>query len=230
MGNAPFDKKNPHFGSSYASLASVLDTVRSALAKNGLIVTNTLSVDSLTVTLAHSSGQWVDSTCRLPQFAKAQELGSFLSYMRRYMISALLNVSADEDDDGNAAQSPSNTSAAPAPQKRAVANPGASTPVPKAAAPVVSQAKPSTPDVTRSKVMAAAQAAGWAPESVTRFITAAYGVSLVRELKPEQVEYLIKVIGSKSHADAMAFLETPKQGELDTSFNFGENAPTRIGS
>jgi hypothetical protein len=237
MKNAPFDKKNPHFGSAYASLASVRDTVREPLAKHGLSVTQTLEDDRLVTTLMHASGQWVESSCRMPQSAKAQEIGSYLSYMRRYSLSALLNISADSDDDGNDANNipPAGSAGrANAPkassdgEKRSHAAPAASTPAPRA--PVVAPKKPeSTPDVNRSKVMAAAQSAGWAPESVTRYIDQAYGVKLVRDLTSDQVEYLIKVIKAKNTTDAMAALGAA--ADVDpTSFDFGANAPTRIGS
>jgi hypothetical protein len=54
--------------------------------------------------LVHTSGEWLASVVPVP-VAKgdAHGLGSALSYGRRYGLSALLALSTDEDDDGNAA-------------------------------------------------------------------------------------------------------------------------------
>jgi hypothetical protein len=52
--------------------------------------------------LAHSSGQWVESRMRLiPPKNDVQSMGSYITYLRRYMYSAIVGVvAADEDDDG----------------------------------------------------------------------------------------------------------------------------------
>lgn len=107
MGGAAKDKTNPHFGSKYADLASVMDACREPLAQNGLAVvqTTTSNPDGVAVTtkLLHSSGESIESTFWLPVVQKTpQGYGSALTYARRYSLSALVGVAA-EDDDGNAA-------------------------------------------------------------------------------------------------------------------------------
>jgi hypothetical protein len=108
------DSTNPHFKSRYADLSSVWDACRLPLSKNGLAVMQTTAVvnDKLTVvtTLAHSSGQWMRS--ELPVLVannNPQALGSALTYMRRYALSAIVGVAPGDDDDGNAAAVPSGT-------------------------------------------------------------------------------------------------------------------------
>lgn len=105
MGAAAKDKLNPHFGSRYADLASCLDACRKPLADNGLAMfqPSSASGPSVTVTtlLAHTSGEWI--SCDLTITAEkqtAQGLGSALSYARRYGLSSLIGLAAD-DDDGN---------------------------------------------------------------------------------------------------------------------------------
>ncbi len=100
---------NPHFGSNYADLGAVLDTVRPVFAKNGLAVLmapGNLEGDrvSLTWTLFHKSGQCIGGQMQLPIGSKntAQAAGSCITYMRRYMLAALAGI-AQVDDDGNAA-------------------------------------------------------------------------------------------------------------------------------
>ncbi len=106
MGPAIINRQNPHFKNRYADLAAVIDAVRKPLADNGLSVTQTTELGNgvliLRTTLWHASGQWLSSEYPLPLGAKPQELGSALTYGRRYELSALLGVAADEDDDGEA--------------------------------------------------------------------------------------------------------------------------------
>lgn len=108
FGIAEFDRVNPHFKSKYASLTSVMNTVRSPLQKNGLSVVQTLSENekgmALETTLLHSSGEWLSgSTPIMLSKEDMQGLGSAITYAKRYAISAMLGVVSDEDDDGNAA-------------------------------------------------------------------------------------------------------------------------------
>jgi hypothetical protein len=103
MKAAPFDRTNPHFKSKYASLASVVDTIRKPLADNGLSYTQTTEIREgaliLITTLRHRSGEIVTSEYPLPGMSKPQELGSALTYARRYSLSALVCIAADDDDD-----------------------------------------------------------------------------------------------------------------------------------
>jgi len=108
MQNAVMDKINPHFRSRYATLASVLDSIRKPLSDNGLAVTQTIGIQNggmvLTTMLMHTSGQWLSSEYPLP-IGKPQEMGSAQTYARRYSLAALVCNSSEEDDDANAAQS-----------------------------------------------------------------------------------------------------------------------------
>lgn len=108
MKAAPFDRTNPHFKSKYASLASVVETIRKPLADNDLSYTQTTEIRDgaliLVTTLRHSSGETVLSEYPLPAMSKPQELGSALTYARRYSLSALVCIAADDDDDAEGAR------------------------------------------------------------------------------------------------------------------------------
>jgi hypothetical protein len=105
------DTENPFFKSKYAPLANVVEATRKALALQKLSVVQ--SVDAadgkclITTMLVHESGQWFKGTLPVP-VAKmdAQGVGSASTYGRRYALSAMLGVAADDDDDGNAASKP----------------------------------------------------------------------------------------------------------------------------
>jgi ERF superfamily len=106
------DKINPHFKSSYASLASVWDACREPLSKNGLsIIQNPDMINGelfLITMLLHSSGQWMKSTIPVSNpKGTPHALGSSLTYMRRYSLSAMVGVAPCDDatdDDANAIQ------------------------------------------------------------------------------------------------------------------------------
>jgi hypothetical protein len=106
--NATLNKINPHFKSKYADLSSVIDSIREPLSANGLAVSQSIELREggmiLRTVLMHSSGQWIASEYPLPQTARPQELGSALTYARRYSLSSMVCNSADEDDDANAAE------------------------------------------------------------------------------------------------------------------------------
>jgi len=107
MKNAPLNKVNPHFKSKYADLASIRDSVIPALTANGIAVTQTPEFHDgnwvLVTTLRHSGGSFIDSAYPLT-IDKPQAMGSQLTYARRYALAAMCCISADEDDDANAAQ------------------------------------------------------------------------------------------------------------------------------
>jgi hypothetical protein len=95
-------KAGQKYSFSYATLDSVLSATTAALASNGIAVVCTIVDNRLTVRLMHSSGQWIASSCSVPPPTNdLQGFGSILTYLRRYMICALLNVAAEYDDDGH---------------------------------------------------------------------------------------------------------------------------------
>jgi len=102
------DSSNPFFKSKYADLASVWQACKEPLSKNGLAVIQATSyIDghlTLVTTLAHASGQWMRSFMPIvTEKQNAQGIGSAITYMRRYCLSAMVGITCDEDDDGNAA-------------------------------------------------------------------------------------------------------------------------------
>jgi hypothetical protein len=92
----------------YATLDAILDGIRAPLAGNGLSFTQTLERTPegmvMCMRLFHAAGGMLH-TC-MPIDAKAQkmqELGSLITFARRYQIAAFFGLAAEEDDDANAA-------------------------------------------------------------------------------------------------------------------------------
>jgi hypothetical protein len=101
---------NPHFNRNYADLASVWDAMREPFSANGLSIAhfptfgdNQIGLETM---LLHSSGQWIRSDVFMPFEVErgrnaAQSVGSAVTYLRRYVDSAIGSV-CPKDDDGEA--------------------------------------------------------------------------------------------------------------------------------
>jgi len=105
--HAVHDSKNPHFKNNYASLEAVIDTVKSALNENKIIISQPMIREDgqtyVVTQLIHESGQWLRSyTPVLLDKDTAQGQGSGISYARRYGLESLLCIGS-QDDDGNQA-------------------------------------------------------------------------------------------------------------------------------
>ena len=104
MKNAGFDSQNPHFKNQYASLAAVRDAVIPALSKHGIAVTQITVLDPFhLVTTLHKGDQSISSQWPL-SLAKPQEMGSQLTYARRYCLLAICGINGDVDDDAEEAK------------------------------------------------------------------------------------------------------------------------------
>lgn len=114
------DATNPAFRSKYADLAAIVEASR-VYAKHGVAVfqdaTTSDAGASVQTRLAHVSGQWIEFGPLTIPMAKrdAHGAGSATTYAKRYALSAALGISADEDDDGNAASLPGKKSVASEP-------------------------------------------------------------------------------------------------------------------
>lgn len=116
--------KNPFYNSKYADLANILKEVKPLLARYNLSVVQSTRSDSSTsahnaiaddflvtveTMIMHSSGQFIVTEVTVPGAKKeksgvkldAQTVGSAITYGRRYGLSAALNISTDDEDDGN---------------------------------------------------------------------------------------------------------------------------------
>ena len=100
------DAKNPFFKSTYASLTNIIDSIKEPMIESGLVLVQfPEGYNDLTTRLIHAeSGEWIESSYAMkPTQDNPQGIGSALTYMRRYAIASILNLSIDEDDDANAA-------------------------------------------------------------------------------------------------------------------------------
>lgn len=85
----------------YADLSTIISATRPALAKHELSYVQLVELGNLKTILMHSSGESIEANCPIPSnLNKMQDLGSALTYARRYSLQSILGVSADDDIDG----------------------------------------------------------------------------------------------------------------------------------
>lgn len=112
MRAAKKDRVNPHLGNKYATLDAVWDACREHLAANELALVQMFSTDKPGVLtcdtmLGHSSGEWLSTSFEYPisteqrGVSPVQQLGSLMTYIKRYTMSGVVGVTVDEDTDGN---------------------------------------------------------------------------------------------------------------------------------
>jgi len=94
------------FTYNYADIADVLHTVLPVLSKHGIAVIQMTETDEANVMfvrtrLAHKSGQSVESVYPVASInADHQKMGGALTYARRYALTAMIGVAAEDDLDG----------------------------------------------------------------------------------------------------------------------------------
>lgn len=105
--------------SKYADLPSILELCRPVLSKNGLSIVqfpgNALNDKiSIETVLMHKSGEWISATYEMNSIGQAERLkstnaaqadGIIITYARRYAITSLLAIAAQDDTDANTGNS-----------------------------------------------------------------------------------------------------------------------------
>jgi hypothetical protein len=107
MKDATFNRENPHFKSQYADFSAIREATR-VLSKHGIAVTQgpqqTPEGWMYQSTLVHGkSGQWVEHELPIT-LGTPQQMGSLMTYLKRYLLSGQTAVAADADDDGEVAE------------------------------------------------------------------------------------------------------------------------------
>lgn len=105
MGNVcEYDSKNPHFKNRFASLEATLTKINPVFSKHGLALSQWPSGNQLINRLEHESGQWIMSAYDISAIKKdPQQMGSAITYARRYCAQAIAGICGGEDDDAEMA-------------------------------------------------------------------------------------------------------------------------------
>ena len=106
MRNAPRSQKG-HYGM-YADLATVIDAIRKPFADNGLRFSQEFQPFGdqwvLVTELSHVSGEWQRSALPINHKLRPQDFAAAATYMKRIALSAIAGIAAEDEDDGQSAQ------------------------------------------------------------------------------------------------------------------------------
>jgi hypothetical protein len=93
------DSKNPHFKNTYASLTQILSEVKPLLTECGLVLVQPISLNGVGTTIIDcETNEKIETVISLPANLNPQQLGSAITYFRRYTLASLLALEIDDDD------------------------------------------------------------------------------------------------------------------------------------
>lgn len=206
----------------YADLADILKMALPVLAKNGLALSQPLLVDAngvlrVTTRLGHKSGQWEQSDgLPINGDLPPQELGSELSYFRRYDLGALLAIAPDEDDDGKVANDNGRKTKPPAPITTPPVNqtpaepkdeprPGETVRKPDNSETASESSEPTKPTPEQVRAFGTRITKAGADKDLAKaWMTAHFGVRILKDLSIEQWEAGVSQIETAARESAEA--------------------------
>jgi len=83
----------------YATLGQIIEKVTPVLAEVGLGFTQGMSGDQVTTVLFDSESQ-ITSRTTIPTVTNPQDLGKWITYVKRYQLCAMLGIVGEDDVDG----------------------------------------------------------------------------------------------------------------------------------
>jgi len=106
------DGKNPHFKSTYATLTQILSEVKPILSDLGLVLLQPIKDGKVGTVITDGDKLVIESFIDLPTGLNPQQMGSAITYFRRYTLASLLSLEI-EDDDANMTIKPSKPALTP---------------------------------------------------------------------------------------------------------------------
>lgn len=107
IGKVVKNAQNPHFKNSYADINALLEEVEPILLKHGLLLLQPIIEGKVVTEITDvESGETKESSLTLPQGLNPQQLGSAVTYFRRYTLQSLLSLRATDDDGNDASKTP----------------------------------------------------------------------------------------------------------------------------
>lgn len=106
------DGKNPHFKSTYATLTQILSEVKPILSDIGLVLLQPIKDGKVGTVITDGDKLVIESFIDLPTGLNPQQMGSAITYFRRYTLASLLSLEI-EDDDANMTIKPSKPALSP---------------------------------------------------------------------------------------------------------------------
>jgi hypothetical protein len=105
IGKVAKNAKNPHFKNTYADLNALIEAVEPILLEKGLVLLQPIKEGKVfTIITSIVDSYSVESYIDLPINLNPQQLGSAVTYFRRYTLQSLLSLQAIDDDGQQASQ------------------------------------------------------------------------------------------------------------------------------
>ena len=105
IGKVAKNAKNPHFKNTYADLNALIEAVEPILLDKGLVLLQPIKEGKVfTIITDIESSDCIESYIDLPNNLNPQQLGSAVTYFRRYTLQSLLSLQAVDDDGQHASQ------------------------------------------------------------------------------------------------------------------------------
>ena len=106
IGKVAKNATNPHFKKSYSDINAITEAVEPILLENGLLLLQPIQGNSVcTQIICIDSNELIESCMELPAGLNPQQMGSCLTYYRRYTLVSLCSLQS-VDDDANLASVP----------------------------------------------------------------------------------------------------------------------------
>jgi hypothetical protein len=105
IGKVAKNAKNPHFKNTYADLNALIEAVEPILLEKGLVLLQPIKEGKVfTIITSIEDSNSIESYIDLPINLNPQQLGSAVTYFRRYTLQSLLSLQAVDDDGQHASQ------------------------------------------------------------------------------------------------------------------------------
>lgn len=121
LANPACDRQNSHFGQPYATLQSVMATIRPVFGRHGLALSMVpmfvrpkdegSAIVELDVRILHASGESIAWVVRWPTEMNIQKAGGIVTYLRRYVACGIAGVAGEVDDDAEDVVAPTRKAA-----------------------------------------------------------------------------------------------------------------------
>jgi hypothetical protein len=190
--DAEKNSSNPHYKHKYADLSAVLETIREPLSKYGLALVQTIEPfekgNILITILGHTSGEWISSRIPLIMAKNTmQDMGSAITYARRYGASAIVGIT-QADDDANAASGKIDLTNQPSakvtkPKEESKSN-------------VTALKSKSEPRLSLATFVERAGKLGWSEKEIARYMLEHFNKSEYTDLTQEEYDKLREAIKS----------------------------------
>ena len=192
----------------YADISDIREAIREPLKSSGLAVTQSLNGGgesgymTITTKVWHKSGQAQSSTIEFAIGKRTpQEVGSHLTYYKRYALSSELGLSTEEDDDGAAASRPERANGKPADEVRDEA---------------AQDEAVAAADGARREILRGLEPLGWTDKKlIKRFADDYNGEDLLKILDPDRIRAFGRTLWDEAQQQKRAEAPAEQAPDMD---------------